>query len=165
MKLTLQKGLVITGIPDMSYLDDQRKAHWRAWIDALRSGLYQQTVAQLHDTVDGFCCLGVACDLVAGELGDWISDPSRNVASSRFFQTPDGKKYEGDLPPSVMAYYGIPNVVGKPFSIKGSDGIRKTLVALNDGRHASFSDIAMILEIALAGGIGSPMSSTTQEAA
>lgn len=32
------------------------------WIDALRSGEYKQTKETLQDK-NGFCCLGVACDL------------------------------------------------------------------------------------------------------
>lgn len=35
----------------------------RKWIDALRSGDYQQCKNYLH-TNDGYCCLGVACDIL-----------------------------------------------------------------------------------------------------
>lgn len=33
------------------------------WIEALRSGKYIQAKGQLHDG-DGFCCLGVLCDVL-----------------------------------------------------------------------------------------------------
>ena len=36
------------------------------WIDALLSGEYQQTRQQLFDG-DGYCCLGVLCDLYRKE--------------------------------------------------------------------------------------------------
>jgi hypothetical protein len=36
------------------------------WIDALRSGDYQQGTGRLRSN-DGFCCLGVLCDLYAQE--------------------------------------------------------------------------------------------------
>ena len=41
----------------------------RKWLAALRSGKYQQAKAALHRQGDGFCCLGVLCD-VSG-LGKW----------------------------------------------------------------------------------------------
>ena len=36
------------------------------WVAALESGEYTQTVGVLHDG-NGFCCLGVACDLAIKE--------------------------------------------------------------------------------------------------
>jgi hypothetical protein len=36
------------------------------WVSALRSGEYQQTQRRLHDE-NGFCCLGVLCDLYRKE--------------------------------------------------------------------------------------------------
>jgi hypothetical protein len=41
---------------------EQQKEHRKLWIDALRSGDYKQATSQLRYE-DGFCCLGVACDL------------------------------------------------------------------------------------------------------
>lgn len=38
------------------------------WVAALRSGEYQQTRKNLRDE-NGFCCLGVLCDLHARETG------------------------------------------------------------------------------------------------
>jgi hypothetical protein len=35
----------------------------RKWVEALRSGKYQQTRYRMRDR-DKFCCLGVLCDLV-----------------------------------------------------------------------------------------------------
>lgn len=35
------------------------------WLDALRSGKYKQGRDCLRSTDDEFCCLGVACDLLA----------------------------------------------------------------------------------------------------
>lgn len=36
--------------------------HVRLWVDALRSGLYEQARGKLSDG-DGYCCLGVACEV------------------------------------------------------------------------------------------------------
>lgn len=42
------------------------------WLDALRSGKYQQTTEVLHDD-EGFCCLGVLTDLYRQECGgEWV---------------------------------------------------------------------------------------------
>lgn len=43
-------------VPDLDWID-------REWIPALESDRYDQTDAVLHDD-KGFCCLGVACDLL-----------------------------------------------------------------------------------------------------
>ena len=39
------------------------------WLEALRSGKYEQTQGTLRDG-DAFCCLGVLCDLTG--RGKWI---------------------------------------------------------------------------------------------
>lgn len=39
------------------------------WVDALRSGEYQQATGKLKSQ-EGFCCLGVLCDLYAKEHED-----------------------------------------------------------------------------------------------
>jgi len=47
-----------------------------AWIAALRSGKYKKTVGDLRNP-NGFCCLGVLCDLHAkANLGFWDQDQS-----------------------------------------------------------------------------------------
>lgn len=40
------------------------KTQFNAWLKALRSGEYKQTGGSLND-YDGFCCLGVACDVLS----------------------------------------------------------------------------------------------------
>lgn len=44
------------------------KGNIQLWVDALESGSYQQTIGYLKYE-DGFCCLGVACDVYAKSLG------------------------------------------------------------------------------------------------
>lgn len=39
------------------------------WVEALRSGEYNQTRGRLRDDA-GYCCLGVLCDIVAPEQWD-----------------------------------------------------------------------------------------------
>lgn len=43
----------------------------QTWVDNLLSGKYKQTQGELHND-EGFCCLGVLCDVVAPE--DWVKD-------------------------------------------------------------------------------------------
>jgi hypothetical protein len=51
-------------------MDAKLKANW---IEALRSGKYQQARKYLRQG-NGFCCLGVACDLIdSSEWGDETS--------------------------------------------------------------------------------------------
>jgi hypothetical protein len=40
------------------------------WIDALRSGNYQQGKTYLKDGQGGFCCLGVLCDSIGEKVGE-----------------------------------------------------------------------------------------------
>lgn len=41
-----------------------------AWLEALRSGKYQQGIKYLRTADDKYCCLGVLCD-ISGK-GDWL---------------------------------------------------------------------------------------------
>lgn len=72
-----------------------------AWIDALLSGDYPQTKYLLH-TPDGYCCLGVLCDLAvqAGVIGR---------PKYREFSEPSGSYYRygdaelgADYPPRAV---------------------------------------------------------------
>lgn len=52
-------------------IDRETQDNWRAkWIKALRSGEYKQTTGALRDN-EGFCCLGVLCDITKDEVGGW----------------------------------------------------------------------------------------------
>lgn len=42
----------------------------RAWVNALRSGEYEQTTESLRNMDRGYCCLGVLCDLGDRSLWD-----------------------------------------------------------------------------------------------
>lgn len=39
----------------------------KRWVDALRSGMYEQGQKTLRSPSNRFCCLGVLCDVVAPE--------------------------------------------------------------------------------------------------
>ena len=96
------------------------------WVEALRSGKYQQGQGTLKYG-ESFCCLGVLCDLHAKETGvDWEYDPRRNA-----------QKYLGNT--------GVP-----PVKVHSWAGIRhkanEVLTNLNDARGYTFEQIADWIE-------------------
>lgn len=99
------------------------------WIAALESGEYQQTKHRLHDE-EGFCCLGVLCDLYIKEhtTAAWVEDP----AGRRWvFADPETKT--GDLlPASVVVWAGL--------NATNPDGL-----AYRNDNGVSFSEIATII--------------------
>ena len=69
------------------------------WVSALRSGEYQQTQRLLHDE-NGFCCLGVLCDLYGKENNvEWELTDNGN-----YYNFQDKNVY---LPHSVVEWSGI----------------------------------------------------------
>jgi hypothetical protein len=47
------------------------------WVEALRSGRYQQGIGKLRSIDDGqYCCLGVLCDILPPEAGRWKYETS-----------------------------------------------------------------------------------------
>ncbi len=118
----------------------------KRWINALRSGDYEQSSGQLQDTI-GYCCLGVLCDVVKYDVGlDWE------------FVSGDGPYFDGEmslLPHSVWNYVTdglhLPsspttkcdfNVENHLFDHYDSEA---SLAEIND-EGASFEEIAQIIE-------------------
>lgn len=67
------------------------------WVNALRSGEYQQTTGTLRRET-GFCCLGVLCDLAV--KAEVISEPYRFGDPET--DAPERVWYEYDAEPSVL---------------------------------------------------------------
>ena len=109
----------------------------KLWIDALRSGDYKQTDGQLRDA-NGFCCLGVLCNIHAQEHPEIASnqtDPEKYLGSSGF------------LPKEVVEWAGLDDVAIKEsyseWSIYYDDC--SSLHEEND-EGTSFLDISDIIE-------------------
>lgn len=102
----------------------------KLWIEALRSGEYKQTTLTLQNH-DGFCCLGVACD-IARQHG------------VRVRTTPDGLISGADLlgQSDVLDWIGLRHALGVPLD----DTKFSPLTDLNDRHHLSFDAIADELE-------------------
>jgi len=101
------------------------------WVSALRSGDYQKTQCYLR-TNNGFCCLGVLCDLYGKE--DNVEWTPSGFDSAYAFQG-----NVGDLPSSVIEWAGLED--SNPYIIGGIG----TLSGLND-KGFTFNKIADLIE-------------------
>jgi len=101
------------------------------WVSALRSGDYQQGQNYLR-TDNGFCCLGVLCDLYIKENNvEW------NLANNG--QNYEFQNKESHLPSSVVGWAGVED--SNPY-VNGGIG---TLSGLND-KGFTFNEIAGLIE-------------------
>jgi len=101
------------------------------WVSALRSGDYQQGRSYLR-TDNGFCCLGVLCDLYGKENNvEW--NLANNGHNYKF------QDKESHLPPSVVGWAGVED--SNPY-VNGGIG---TLSGLND-KGFTFNEIAGLIE-------------------
>lgn len=106
------------------------------WVDALRSGTYNQAHGNLH--IDGkFCCLGVLCDLHRQQFGGkW--DEINYLGKDSF------------LPIKVSEWAGLPAASPKVKDPAGGP-MYPSLTDLNDGdcdagRIFTFHEIARAIE-------------------
>ena len=105
------------------------RAHRKLWVDALRSGKYQQTQGYLH-TKSGFCCLGVACDVYQAEVGDLtVACLYNNIISY--------DSYTAYLPSKVKNWLGLTTSFG--------DYNARSL-ALDNDTGLTFAVIANLIE-------------------
>lgn len=110
------------------------------WVDALRSGKYEQVQHSL--SWDGrYCCLGVACELAIKDgVSLVVEESEKGISSSKIYS---GE--ENILPCAVVAWLGLQSPDGAYLCSKGEDHILTTLTTKNDN-GASFSEIADIIE-------------------
>lgn len=115
------------------------------WVNALRSGEYEQARGALHRKGEGYCCLGVLCDLAykAGVVGRSKGFGTRYVYGSA----------DNGLPSEVREWAGLSGydpVVKWRFESSmgdiewGADVFG--LSYLNDGFHLTFDEIAELIE-------------------
>lgn len=107
------------------------------WVQALRSDDYKQGKGYLRrlnvDGSEGFCCLGVLCDIYSKSMG--IGNWTVNSRFGSSFQMPNGGFSEKvDLPLAVQNWAGLTD-----------NTIRAELALWND-RSDTFSDIADWIE-------------------
>jgi hypothetical protein len=110
------------------------------WVQALRSGQYQQGQHELHPDTNSYCCLGVLCDLYRVEQGkgEWRKGPMRG--ENNIFTVDDEEGYESSvLPESVKDWAGMHSSVGEIV------GTVDALAALND-EGMEFPQLADLIE-------------------
>lgn len=121
----------------------------KKWVDALRSGEYKQTDGALRKE-DGFCCLGVLCDLASQE--GVIEEPV-------FFDECCYYEYEGceveDLPDKVQEWAGLSSCNPK-FAVifkyvdqndeEYEDEYTTSITQLNDDYGYNFNMLADLIE-------------------
>lgn len=119
------------------------------WIDALRSGKYEQGSEKLR-SVSGYCCLGVLCDLYAQEHNtEWRFRGNKET----ILQLMDYWYYEGEsefLPESVMNWAGLElNCPVVKIDVEEDDEepwfYREGLADLNDSGY-TFNDLSKLIE-------------------
>lgn len=119
------------------------------WIDALRSGKYEQGSEKLR-SVSGYCCLGVLCDLYAQEHNtEWRFRDNKETT----LQLMDYWYYEGEsefLPESVMNWAGLElNCPVVKIDVEEDDEepwfYREGLADLNDSGY-TFNDLSKLIE-------------------
>lgn len=96
------------------------------WVSALRSGKYGQITGDLYDGENGYCCLGVLCEI--GMENPW----ARNVDGERLAE--DG----GD-------FYANRNIFNIPIGGSDETWSQARLAKMNDD-GASFAEIADYIE-------------------
>lgn len=105
---------------------------WKAkWVAALRSGQYAQAQQRLR-TPEGYCCLGVVCDIVKDEVeGEWREQPGHFNFRSKESTFVDENSV--NLPNAVAGLIDLP--VGE----------ESNLIQMNDG-GSTFAEIADYIE-------------------
>ena len=103
------------------------------WASDLESGKYRQRTNALRGERNMRCCLGVACDTAAKEVGGKWKGYSFHI----------GDKYAHDatFPDQVAAWYGL--TLGDPLLLSGNGG--RSATELNDDLRLSFRSIAWII--------------------
>lgn len=137
-----------------TFLNDKMNADVKAkWVAALRSGNYEQGEGALQ-TVNGFCCLGVLCDLAVRE--GVIDAPTKaeidygkDVGTVTTYLYPayidgDDEREHSYLPEAVSTWAHI-NRHGNRDRDPATNGYRPSLAALNDDGK-TFSEIADVIE-------------------
>lgn len=124
----------------------------KQWIEALRSGDYYQTRGTLHRLVEsdadgsftreGYCCLGVLCELAVGE--DVITTQKvPGMARMEYVDPGTGRSEQALLPYPVRSWAGL-SEHGSGVVVE-VDGVTHSLATLNDSGH-TFAAIADLIE-------------------
>ena len=123
-----------------------RKEIAEKWVAALRSGEYEQTAGFLQ-TREGYCCLGVLCDLHLRETGrgEWGPPGMGGSLYTQCYRDDLGVDGEYTPPPGVREWADMEEDPG--VRVRHPDGSveLEELVNLNDDGF-SFAQLADLIE-------------------
>lgn len=145
--------------------EEEIQTNIAAWIAGLRSNWYTQTTCALR-TPEGFCCLGVGCDLIGTMycLGFWQLAPPRHESTPPHKNSNQSQQWAwvymlgevhckeyATLPDPVLQLLGLPDtrgfaVYGRPNSMGSYEGKTLALSTLNDSGEFSFNQIADLIQ-------------------
>lgn len=113
----------------------------KLWVDALRSGSYEQGKGCLNNADNGtFCCLGVLCD-IAHEAGITSMESAESIDEDYVMYSYGGNKYA--LPYEVSTWAGLSS--DDPVLV--TEGGHHFMVSyLNDQEEYTFKQIADLVE-------------------
>lgn len=119
------------------------------WLDALRSGSYQQTKGALRSVHSGFCCLGVLCDVM--DSSKWVpphpQDHRYVYVNADYNAEIDPEAWDSDYDDRVLGGYPPRSYLAK---VGLTPNQARELAGMND-EGASFTTIADTIEDILAG--------------
>lgn len=105
-----------------------RKPHLRLWVQALRSGEFQQAIGVLRDEDGRMCCLGVA----------------QVVAMRHGFEDPDYWGSNGMHPVIANVFYGFST--DPSLQLSTTLDVQDFASSCNDRRQMTFDQIANAIE-------------------
>jgi len=116
----------------------QNKELVKQWVEALRSGKYQQIKHKLRrktDTGYGYCCLGVLCEIAKPLI------PEADLLKL------EENLEKGAYPSYTALKHLLTNYMGhQPISVQMPDNRLCAVYTLNDELEMSFAEIADLLE-------------------
>lgn len=134
---------------------EEQAEHRARWVTALRGGLYPQTEGALrgyqtddqgHETdVIGYCCLGVACDVMAKDPTiDYVAWDGNIL---RYWRNGIAYTEQSVLPDVVKDWLGLADIEGT-YTAPNDEGTEQewSLIQHNDSDQYDFSRIADVIE-------------------
>ena len=119
-----------------------KKTIKKKWLAALRSGKYKQTEGMLKNK-EGFCCLGVLCDLYVKSHKATKWDGKNQERNGKKAYAVFGEN--GIVPKQVMDWAGLSSA--NP-SVKFKEA-HTSLAGLNDNYNLNFKGIAKVIDVQL----------------
>src|SRR5688572_22889210 len=92
----------------MAWTAEEQKQHRKLWVEALRSGKYEQARQRLR-VENSMCCLGVACDISG--LGHWHPAGDEDGVIVDYITLRDQRR--NDLPQEVQDWLGLAGEEGQ----------------------------------------------------